>query len=137
MHWHKDKATQVVLYLYFLFEFKRNGNIFILPLTKYNLQWDFSGLDQNLAVLQLWSEVANAIWGKVEEFFFLSIFSVPLTGTDDIKLISKTWKKIYIHSNVTIPEVMHEMFSIRYCCRFYDKKLLHIWVDVMIGLLWI
>lgn len=80
-------------------------------------------------------KIASEVY-RAEEFLFLSVFSVLLTGTDYIKLISKTSKKSYIHWDGTVPERMHDIFTIYLCCKFYDKKLWCVWVDVNAGL-WI
>lgn len=71
----------------------------------------------------------------MEEFFILSMFSVPLTGTDYIKLISNISKKIYIYSNGTIPEGSMKYLLFNSVAGFLIKSY-YIGVDVKIGL-WI
>lgn len=56
-----------------------------------------------------------------KKFFILSPFSVPLTGTEDTKVIPKTLKKRYINSASTIPEWMHKKPSIISAAGFMRK----------------
>lgn len=62
----------------------------------------------------------------MEEFLILSIFSVPLIGTDYIKLMSKISKKIYICSNGTIPEGSMKYLLFNSVAGFMIKKLLYL-----------